>query len=68
MLLRTIQVLSATLLLAGAIIGSLWVLGIVDPTAAKTSITQIGGVIGICLIAALAMMAIFSVGPNNTAD
>ena len=68
MLLRTIQVLIATLLIAGAIIGSLWVLGVIDPTEAKTSMTQIGGVIGICLIVAIAMIGIFSLGGNHAED
>lgn len=66
MVIRTIQVIVAALLIAGAIIGSLWVLGIIDPTEAKTSLTQIGGVLGICLVAALIMMAVFSIGPRNS--
>ena len=65
MILRTIQVIVAALLIASAIIGSLWVLGVVDPTEAKTSLTQIGGVLGICLVAALIMMAVFSIGPRK---
>ncbi len=65
MLLRTFQVLAATLLLTGAIIGSLWVLGILDPVEAKTSFTQIGGVLGVCLIAALLMLGIFSIGASK---
>lgn len=66
MLLRTIQVLIATLLIAGAIIGSLWVLGVIDPTEAKTTMTQIGGVIGICLIAAIAMIGLFNIGGSRS--
>ena len=66
MVIRTIQVIVAALLIAGAIIGSLWVLGIIDPTEAKTSLTQIGCVLGICLVAALIMMAVFSIGPRNS--
>ena len=65
MLLRTVQVLIATLLIAAAIIGSLWVLGILDPVQAKTSITQIVGVLGICLVAALVMIGVFSIGANK---
>ena len=65
MMLRTIQVIVAALLVAGAIIGSLWVLGVIDPTEAKTSMAQIGGVLGICLVAALVMMAVFSIGTRN---
>jgi hypothetical protein len=65
MLLRTVQVLVATLLIAGAIIGSLWVLGILDPMEAKTSMTQIGGVVGICLVAAFVMIGVFSIGSNK---
>lgn len=65
MLLRTVQILLATLLIAAAIIGSLWVLGILDPVQAKTSITQIGGVLGICLVAAFVMIGVFSIGANR---
>lgn len=65
MLLRTVQVLVATLLVAGAIIGSLWVLGLIDAIAARTSFTQIGGVIAICLVAAVVMIGVFSIGKNN---
>ncbi len=65
-LLRTIQVLIATLLIAIATIGILWVLGLIDPAAAQTSAYRIGGVIGICLVAALAMVAIFSIGGNKS--
>ncbi|MGR8949824.1 MAG: hypothetical protein ACU84Q_17410 [Gammaproteobacteria bacterium] len=62
MMLRTVQVLMATLLIAGAIIGCLWVLGIIDPTEAKTNMLRIGGVIAICLVATVAMIGIFSLG------
>ena len=65
MMLRTVQVIVAALLIAGAIIGSLWILGVIDPTEAKTSMQQIGGVLGICLVAALIMTALFSIGPRN---
>ena len=65
MLLRTIQVVVATLLLAGAIIGSLWVLGILNPAEAKTSIAQISGVLGICLFVAVVMIGIFSIGDRK---
>lgn len=65
-LLRTIQVLVATLLIAIATIGTMWVLGLIDPAAAKTSAYRIGGVLGICLVAALAMVAVFSIGGNKS--
>ena len=66
MLLRTVQILIATLLTAGAIIGSLWVLGVIDPTEAKTTMSQIGGVIGICLIVAIAMIGLFNIGGSHS--
>ena len=62
MLLRTFQVLLATLLIALAPIGSLWVLGFIDVAEAKTSMRQIGGVLGICLITGLIMVGVFSIG------
>ncbi len=61
-LLRTGQVLVAGLLVALAILGILWVLGLIEPAAAGTSALRIGGVLGICLIAALAMAAVFRIG------
>jgi len=60
--LRTGQVLVAGLLVALAILGILWVLGLIEPAAAKTSALRIGGVLGICLVAALAMAAVFRIG------
>ena len=66
MLLRTIQVLVATLLIALATIGIMWLLGLIDPTAAKTSAYRIGGVLGICLVAALGMVAVFSIGRGKS--
>ncbi len=64
--LRTVQVLAATLLVALATLGVLWVLGFIDPAAAKTSAVRIGGVLGICLVAALAMVAVFSIGGRKS--
>lgn len=64
--LRTVQVLTATLLIALAAIGSMWVLGLIDPAAAKTSALRIGGVLGICLVTALAMAAVFSIGGRRS--
>ena len=64
-LLRTVQVLVATLLIALSTIGVMWVLGLIDPAAAKTSAMRIGGVLGICLVAALAMVAVFSIGASK---
>jgi hypothetical protein len=68
MLFRTVQVLIATLLIALATIGIMWVLGLIDPAAAQTSAYRIGGVLGICLVAALAMVAVFAIGGNKTDD
>ncbi len=62
---RTVQVLIATLLIALATIGIMWVLGLIDPAAAKTSAYRMGGVLGICLVAALGMVAVFSIGGNK---
>jgi len=64
-LLRTVQVLVATLLIALSTIGVMWGLGLIDPAAAKTSAMRIGGVLGICLVAALAMVAVFSIGASK---
>lgn len=64
-LLRTLQVLAATLLVALASIGILWVLGLIDPAAAATSVVRIGAVLGICLVAALALVAVFSIGRDQ---
>lgn len=68
MLLRTVQVLIATLLIALATIAIMWVLGLIDPAAAKTSAYRIGGVLGICLVAALGMVAVFSIGGGRGDD
>jgi len=65
MLWRTIQVLAAVLLIALATIGTLWILGLIDPGAAKTSAMRIGSVLGICLVAALGLVGIFSIGGGN---
>jgi hypothetical protein len=65
-LLRTIQVLVATMLIAIATIAIMWVLGLIDPAAVKTSVYRIGGVLGICLLAALGMVAVFSIGGKNS--
>ncbi len=65
MLWRTVQVLIATLLIAFATIGIMWVLGLIDPAAAKTSAYRMGGVFGICLLAALGVVAVFSLGGNK---
>jgi len=65
-LLRTMQVLVATLLIALATIGVMWVLGLIDPAAAKTSAQRIGGVLGICLVTAVAMVAVFSIGGKKS--
>ena len=67
-LLRTVQVLLAVLLLAFATLGVFWVLGFIDPAQAKTSAMRIGGIVGICLAAALALVAVFSVGGAKTQD
>ncbi len=64
--LRTVQVLMAILLVALATIASMWILGLIDPAAAKTSVMRIGGVLGICLVAALAMVAVFSIGRGKS--
>lgn len=65
-LVRTIQVLAATLLVAFATLGIMWVLGLIEPAAAKASAMRIGGVLGICLVAALAMVAVFSIGGRKS--
>jgi hypothetical protein len=59
--LGTIQVLIATLLIAIASIGIMWTLGFIDPAAAKMSLYRIGTLLDIFLVAALAMVAVFSV-------
>ena len=65
-LLRTIQVLVATMLIALAIIAVMWMIGLIDPVAVKTSVYRIGGVLGICLLAAIGMVAVFSIGGKNS--
>ncbi len=65
-LLRTIQVLVATMLIAVAIIAVMWMIGLIDPVAVKTSVYRIGGVLGICLLAAIGMVAVFSIGGKNS--
>jgi hypothetical protein len=46
--LRTIQVLIVTSLVASVSIGIMWALGVIDPAEAKTSAYRIGSVLGIC--------------------
>lgn len=65
-LVRTIQVLAATLLVALTTLGIMWVLGLIEPAAAKASAMRIGGVLGICLVAALAMAVVFSIGGRKS--
>lgn len=68
MVLRTFQVVLATIVIALAMVGIMWVLGLIEPAAAKASAYRIGGVLGICLVAALAMFAVFSVGRKGDAE
>ena len=49
-----------------AAVVSMWVLGLIEPAAAKASAMRIGGVLGICLVAALAMVAVFSIGGRQS--
>ena len=66
MLLRTMQVLIVILLVALATIGIMLALGLIDPGAAKISAYRIGGTLVVCLVAALAMVTVFSIGSNET--
>ena len=67
-LLRTIQVLLAMLLIAAACIASMWILGVIDPLVAKTSFVNISSLLGIFLVAALAMTAVFSIGGEKETE
>ena len=62
-LLRTIQMLVATILFALATIGIMWVLGVTDLAAAQLFAYRIGGVLGICL--ATSVFCISGKQPKN---
>lgn len=64
-LFRTIQILLAIIIVAMSTIGILWILGLIDLQSAKMSAYQIGGVLGVCLLAALFMVAVFSIGRKS---
>jgi hypothetical protein len=67
-LLRTIQILVATILFAFATISIMWVPGVIDLAAAQLSAYRIGGVLGICLAIAVGLAAMFGISDKQPKD